>query len=156
MLNGRSYVGSDSPGAAASALGLSYPIPPHGVGRNGMCMCVCMCMCVYMCVYMYGASLPGPERCRGASAGSQGPRLCGGTCMSRSWVAKLEHVRPRGRRCALPNLFPGEEIRLVRVLVVRRAVLVVVRVVDRVLQPLLRGAFSNWGASGSFRQPPLW
>ena len=41
-VNGRSYVGSDSPGAAASALGSSYPIPLHGVSRNGMCMCPIM------------------------------------------------------------------------------------------------------------------
>ena len=81
---------------------------------------VCMCMYVYVCVCMYGVSLPGPERCHRASAGSQGPELCEGTCMSRSWVAKLEHVRPRGRR-------------LVRVLGVRRAILDVARVIDRVL-----------------------
>ena len=103
---GRSYVGSDSLRAAASALGSSYPIPIHDVSRNGICICMYVCM--------YGVSLPGPERCRRASAGSQGPGLCGGTCMSRSWVAKLEHVRPRGRRRALPSFFPGEEIRSVR------------------------------------------
>ena len=60
-VNGRSYVGSDSPGAAASALRLSYPIPLHGVGRNGMCVCVYICMCVYMyvCVYVWRQP-PGP------------------------------------------------------------------------------------------------
>ena len=45
-VNGRSYVGSDSPRAAASALGSSYSIPLHGVSRNGMCMCVCVCVCM--------------------------------------------------------------------------------------------------------------
>ena len=52
-VNGRSYVGSDSPGAAASALGSSYPIPLHGVSRNGMCMCVCVYVCVCICMYVY-------------------------------------------------------------------------------------------------------
>ena len=43
--------------------------------------------------------------------------------MSRSWVAKLEHVRPRGRRL----------VRVVGILAVRRAILDVARVIDRVL-----------------------
>ena len=56
-VNGRSYVGSDSPRAAASALGSSYSIPPHGVSRNGMCMCMYVCMHACMCVWRQS---PGP------------------------------------------------------------------------------------------------
>ena len=46
-VNGRSYVGSDSPRVAASTPGSSYPFSMHGVGRGGMCICM------YVYVYMY-------------------------------------------------------------------------------------------------------
>ena len=52
-VNGRSYVGSDSPRAAASALGSSYSIPLHGVSRNGVCIylygTVCLAFTVGFC-----------------------------------------------------------------------------------------------------------
>ena len=38
-VNGRSYVGSDSPRVAASTPGSPYPFSMHGVSRGGMCIC---------------------------------------------------------------------------------------------------------------------
>ena len=65
-VNGRSYVGSDSPRAAASALGSSYSIPLHGVSRNGMCICMYVYVCMYVCMNVCMAPV---SRARSAAVG---------------------------------------------------------------------------------------
>ena len=68
-----------------------------------VCVCmyvsVCLCVCVYVCVWASAS------RARRASAGRHGLARAyavlghgWGTRMSRSWVAKPVHVRPRGRQ----------------------------------------------------------
>ena len=68
-MEGRSYVGSDSPRVAASTPGSSYPFSMHGVGRGGMCICMYVYVYMYVCMYVCMASV---SRARSAAAGVRG------------------------------------------------------------------------------------